>query len=94
MTQIVTLLILLLYIGAMVGIGLYCRRSAGTLSGFLLGGRSAGPWLTAFSYGTSYFSAVIFIGYAGMHGWNIGIGSLWIGIGNAVLGCQIGRAHV
>ena len=89
MTQIVTLLILLLYIGAMVGIGLYCRRSAGTLSGFLLGGRSAGPWLTAFSYGTSYFSAVIFIGYAGMHGWNIGIGSLWIGIGNAVLGCLL-----
>ncbi|MBQ1271885.1 MAG: argininosuccinate synthase, partial [Clostridia bacterium] len=32
---------------------------------FVLGGRSVGPWLTAFAFGTSYFSAVIFVGYAG-----------------------------
>ena len=52
----------------------------------MLGGRSVGPWLTAFAYGTSYFSAVIFVGYAGQFGWKFGIASTWIGIGNAVIG--------
>jgi SSS family transporter len=60
-----------------------------TLDGFLIGGRNIGPWMTAFSYGTTYFSAVVFVGYAGQHGWNIGIGAMWIGIGNAVLGCLL-----
>ena len=45
-----------------------------------------GPWLTAFAYGTSYFSAVVFVGYAGQFGWKYGIASTWIGIGNAVIG--------
>ena len=53
----------------MICIGLYCRRHATDVNGFVLGGRSVGPWLTAFAYGTSYFSAVIFIGYAGQFGW-------------------------
>lgn len=70
----------------MIGIGLYCRKSATDVNGFVLGGRSVGPWLTAFAYGTSYFSAVIFIGYAGQFGWKFGIASTWIGIGNAILG--------
>ncbi len=87
MTQVITSIALAVYVAAMLGIGLYCRRSAKSLNGFLLGGRSVGPWISAFAYGTSYFSAVIFIGYAGMHGWNIGVGSMWIGIGNAVIGC-------
>ncbi len=60
-----------------------------TLDGFLLGGRRIGAWATAFSYGTTYFSAVVFVGYAGQHGWNIGVGAIWIGIGNAVLGCLL-----
>ena len=60
-----------------------------TLDGFLIGGRNVGAWVTAFSYGTTYFSAVVFVGYAGQHGWNIGIGSVWIGIGNAVIGTLI-----
>ena len=47
----------------MVGVGLYCRKHSTDVNGFVLGGRSVGPWLTAFAYGTSYFSAVIFIGY-------------------------------
>ena len=70
----------------MIGIGFFCRKSATDVNGFVLGGRSVGPWLTAFAYGTSYFSAVIFIGYAGQFGWKFGIASTWIGIGNAVLG--------
>ncbi len=70
----------------MLAVGFYCRRHASDVNGFVLGGRSVGPWLTAFAYGTSYFSAVIFVGYAGQFGWKFGIASTWIGIGNAVLG--------
>ena len=82
----VKILMLVLFFGLMVGVGLYCRRSAGDVSGFVLGGRSVGPWLTAFAYGTSYFSAVIFVGYAGQFGWKYGIASTWIGLGNAFIG--------
>lgn len=55
--------------------------------------RSVGPWLTAFAYGTSYFSAVIFVGYAGQFGWKYGVASTWIGIGNALIGksARVGR---
>ena len=80
------LVLLIIYFSIMIGIGLHCRRSATDVNGFVLGGRSVGPWLTAFAYGTSYFSAVIFIGYAGQFGWKYGIASTWIGIGNAVIG--------
>ena len=54
---------LVIFFGVMVGVGLYCRKHSTDVNGFVLGGRSVGPWLTAFAYGTSYFSAVIFIGY-------------------------------
>ena len=80
------IIMLIVFFGSMVGIGLYCRRNATDVNGFVLGGRSVGPWLTAFAYGTSYFSAVIFVGYAGQFGWKFGIASTWIGIGNAVIG--------
>ena len=53
---------------------------------FVLGGRGVGPWLTAFAFGTSYFSAVIFVGYAGQFGWNFGLASTWAGLGNAFIG--------
>ena len=71
---------------AMVAIGVWCRRSATDVSGFVLGGRAVGPWMTAFAYGTSYFSAVIFVGYAGQFGWKFGIASTWIGLANCFLG--------
>lgn len=67
------LALLILYFGVMVGIGLYCRKHTSGINGFVLGGRSVGPWLTAFAYGTSYFSAVVFVGYAGQFGWKYGI---------------------
>lgn len=73
----------------MIFIGVYSYRKTRTIDGFLLGGRNVGAWMSAFAYGTSYFSAVIFVGYAGKHGWDIGIGSIWIGVGNAVLGCLL-----
>ncbi len=70
----------------MIAVGLYCRRRATDVNGFVLGGRAVGPWLTAFAFGTSYFSAVIFVGYAGQFGWNFGVASTWIGLGNAFIG--------
>ena len=70
----------------MIGVGIYSRRQAKDVNGFVLGGRSVGPWLTAFAYGTSYFSAVVFIGYAGQFGWKYGLSSTWVGLGNAFIG--------
>lgn len=80
------LIVLIIYFAILIGIGFYCRKHATNVSGFVLGGRSVGPWLTAFAYGTSYFSAVVFVGYAGQFGWRFGIAATWAGIGNAILG--------
>ena len=82
----IKLAMLIVFFGAMVAVGLQCRRHATDVNGFVLGSRSVGPWLTAFAYGTSYFSAVIFVGYAGQFGWRFGVASTWIGLGNAFLG--------
>lgn len=78
--------VLVLFFGVMIGVGLYCRKHATDVNGFVLGGRNVGPWLTAFAYGTSYFSAVVFVGYAGQFGWKYGIAATWAGIANALLG--------
>lgn len=87
--QIYTIIALVLYAVAMTVIGVISYGKSKTLDGFLVGGRKIGAWSTAFAYGSAYFSAVVFIGYAGQHGWNIGIGSLWIGIGNTLIGCLL-----
>ena len=83
------ILMLVLFFGLMVAIGLYCRRHSTDVDGFVLGSRSVGAWFTAFAYGTSYFSAVIMVGYSGQFGWKYGIASTWIGIGNAVIGSYL-----
>ena len=82
----IKIFMLIVFFSVMIGIGLYCRRHSTDVNGFVLGGRSVGPWLTAFAYGTSYFSAVIFVGYAGQFGWKYGIAATWAGLGNAFLG--------
>ena len=82
----IKIIMLVVFFGVMIGVGFYTRKNATDVKGFVLGGRSVGPWLTAFAYGTSYFSAVIFVGYAGQFGWKFGLASTWIGIGNAVIG--------
>lgn len=84
--MLIKFLFLGVFFGIMIAVGFYCRKHTTDVRGFVLGGRSVGPWLTAFAYGTSYFSAVIFVGYAGQFGWKYGIASTWIGIGNAFLG--------
>ncbi len=76
----------IIFLVVMVGVGLYSRKQASSVDGFVLGGRAVGPWLTAFAYGTSYFSAVVFVGYAGQFGWKYGLSATWIGIGNALIG--------
>ena len=63
------LLMLVIFFAIMVSVGIYARKHATSVDGYVLGGRSVGPWLTAFAYGTSYFSAVVFVGYAGQFGW-------------------------
>ncbi|MDO4497757.1 MAG: sodium:solute symporter [Bacteroidales bacterium] len=82
----IKIILTVLFFGIMIGVGLYSRKSAKSVDGFVLGGRSVGGWLTAFAYGTSYFSAVVFVGYAGQFGWKYGLASTWIGVGNAVIG--------
>ena len=82
----IKVILTIIFLVVMVGVGLYSRKQASSVDGFVLGGRTVGPWLTAFAYGTSYFSAVVFVGYAGQFGWRYGLSSAWIGIGNAVIG--------
>jgi len=72
-----------------VAIGIYSRRKVRSMDDFFLGSRSLGAWMSAFAYGTSYFSAVVFVGYAGKFGWGIGISTIWIALGNAFLGCLL-----
>lgn len=82
----VKVILLVVFFAVMVGVGIYSRKHTRSVDGFVLGSRSVGPWLTAFAYGTSYFSAVVFVGYAGQFGWKYGLASTWIGLGNAVIG--------
>lgn len=82
----IKIVLLVLFFAVMVAVGVYSRKHATSVDGFVLGGRSVGPWLTAFAYGTSYFSAVVFVGYAGQFGWKYGLASTWIGLGNAIIG--------
>ncbi len=84
--MVIKILLTIIFFAVMIGVGLYSRKQASSVDGFVLGGRAVGPWLTAFAYGTSYFSAVVFVGYAGQFGWKYGMSATWIGVGNAVIG--------
>ncbi|MDR2210067.1 MAG: sodium:solute symporter family protein [Spirochaetaceae bacterium] len=77
---------LVVFLALMTGIGIWGMKKTKTLGDFFLGGRTLGPWVSAVAYGTSYFSAVIFIGFAGTQGWQFGLNALWIALGNAVIG--------
>lgn len=82
----IKIILLVLFFAVMIGVGVYSKKHSTDVNGFVLGGRAVGPWLTAFAFGTSYFSAVIFVGYAGQFGWKYGIASTWVGLGNAFIG--------
>lgn len=80
------IIIICLYAAMLIGVAIFSKRKAKTTNDFFLGGRNIGGWMTAFAYGTTYFSAVIFVGYAGKFGWNLGLSVTWIGIANALIG--------
>ena len=80
------IIMLAVFFGVMLGVGFYSRSKATNVNDYVLGGRSVGPWITAFAFGTSYFSSVVFVGYAGQFGWKYGISATWIGLGNAFIG--------
>ena len=82
----IKIVLLVIFFAVMVGVGIYSRRHATERGRLCTWRQVSGPWLTAFAYGTSYFSAVVFVGYAGQFGWKYGLASTWIGIGNAVIG--------
>ncbi len=84
--MVLKILLLVAFFAVMITVGFLNRKKSKDVSGFVLGSRSVGPWLTAFAYGTSYFSAVIFVGYAGQFGWKYGVASTWVGLGNAFIG--------
>ncbi len=88
----IKVLLLVVFFAMMLTIGFICRKNSTDVNGFVLGGRAVGPWVSAFAYGTSYFSAVIFVGYAGQFGWKYGIASTWVGIGNALIGSLLAWA--
>ena len=67
--MIIKIAFLIVFFASMIAVGLYSRKHATNVNDFVLGGRTVGPWLTAFAYGTSYFSAVVFVGYAGQFGY-------------------------
>ncbi len=80
------IILLVVYLLVLVGMGIWGMRRTRTLGDFFLGNRTIGPWISAFAYGTTYFSAVIFIGFAGKLGWGFGLNVMWIALGNAVIG--------
>ncbi len=84
--MLVKMILLLVFFATMIVVGIYARKHATNVADFVLGGRNVGPWLTAFAFGTSYFSSVVFVGYAGQFGWKYGLASTWIGLGNALIG--------
>ncbi len=84
--EMVIWLTIAVYAVFILAVGLWGRRTSKTITDFTVGGRNAGAWMSAFSYGTAYFSAVMFIGYAGKSGWDYGLWAVLPGIGNAIIG--------
>lgn len=80
---------LILYLAMMIGVSVYSKKRTKSVNDYALGGRAIPPWMSAFSYGTAYFSAVILIGHAGKNGWTYGIGAFWVVVGNSFLGTYL-----
>jgi solute:Na+ symporter, SSS family len=87
--MVIKIVLLLAFVLITIGVGIYARKKTANVSQFVLGGRSIGPWMSAFAYGTTYFSAVIFVGYAGQFGWKYGMSATLIGIANALIGGMV-----
>src|SRR5512135_3405119 len=81
--------IVVAYVLVMLAVGYWCMKRTKSVGDFFLGGRTLGPWMSAFAYGTTYFSAVLFIGYAGKLGWGFGLQTMWIVLGNTLVGALL-----
>ena len=79
-------LVIAVYAVFMLVVGILGSRTSKSMESFTVGGRNAGAWISAFSYGTAYFSAVMFVGYSGGSGWSFGLWAVLVGIGNAIIG--------
>jgi len=79
-------IVLGVYALAIIIIGIAGLRKTRSFSDYFLGGGKVGAWMTAFTYGTAYFSAVLFVGFAGKVGWGFGLSGLWIALGNTLIG--------
>ena len=77
------------YIVLMAVVSAVSAKKVTRASDLTVGGRCAGAWLSALSYGTAYFSAVMFVGYAGATGWNFSLYGVLAGLGNAVFGSYL-----
>ena len=77
------------YIVLMAVVSAVSAKKVTRASDLTVGGRNAGAWLSALSYGTAYFSAVMFVGYAGATGWNFSLYGVLAGLGNAVFGSYL-----
>ncbi len=84
--MIVKVVVIVLYAVMIIAVGVVGMRRTRSFSDFFLGGGNVGPWMTAFTYATAYFSAVLFIGFAGKIGWGFGYSGLWIAVGNSLIG--------
>lgn len=90
LVMVLDYVILIIYALLMVGVAFYTRRRSRSVNDFLLAGKKGlNGWMSAFAYGTTYFSSVIFIGYAGKFGAQYGLAAVWIGVGNAIIGALI-----
>lgn len=83
------LIVIALYAIVILLVGFKGLRRTKSSRDFLLGGGNVGAWMSAFSYGTAYFSAVLFIGFAGKIGWGFGLSGLWIALFNAIVGVYV-----
>lgn len=84
--MVTKVIVISLYALMIILVGYMGMKKTKSFSDFFLGGGNIGPWMSAFSYGTAYFSAVVFIGFAGKVGWGFGFSGMWIGVFNALIG--------
>lgn len=80
---------LVCFFALVIGLSIYTRSKTKTVNDFVVGNRAIGPWMSAFSYGTTYFSAVLIIGFAGKVGWGYGVSALLIALGNSIIGTYL-----
>lgn len=79
----VTLITLVIYKIALIGIGFWASRRTHDEDDFFLGGRSLGPVVAAISYSSSASSAFTLLGISGI-AYVMGVGALWIVAGSVI----------